>query len=76
MPDSTNRPDSPDEDGFRKAYRWWVGLRAIRKAGFIAGVICFLASYEYEHDFGVKHPFVALAGVLLMIFSGTTRSSG
>ncbi len=64
------QPPEDPRSPYRMAKAWWVSLSPPRRVFFSAGVITFMLSYEYEHDFCVKHPLVALAGVAAMILSG------
>jgi hypothetical protein len=62
-------PEDP-RSAYRMTRDWWGGLSLPRRVLFSAGVITFMLSYEYEHDFGVKHPLLAFVGVVAMILSG------
>ena len=62
-------PENPPS-AYRIARDWWATLSLPRRIVFSAGVITVMLSYEYVHDFSVKHPLPALLGVLAMIFSG------
>jgi hypothetical protein len=55
----------------RKAYEWFRKLPRWRKLGVLLGISLYFASFEYIHDFGVKHPVVAFAAVLTMILAGS-----
>jgi len=63
------KPPGDLRSPYRMAKDWLVSLSVLRRISFSAGVITFMLSYEYEHDFGVKHPLLALAGVAAMILS-------
>jgi hypothetical protein len=66
----TASPQPESEDPIKKARSWWRALSLPRRAGFSLGALTYFASYEYVHDFGVKHPIAAAVGVALMIVSG------
>ena len=61
-------PEDP-RSPYQMAKDWWEGLSLPRRVLFSVGVITFMLSYEYEHDFGVKHPLLAFVGVAAMILS-------
>lgn len=58
---------------YDKISAWWKQLSMHRRIAFAAGLMAYFCSYEYVHDFGVKRPLLAAAGVLVMIAAGGLR---
>ncbi len=62
-----------DSDSPRlKLGSWWSRLTRLRKTGFLFGLVAFMASYEYIHDFGIKRPRIAFLSVLTMMIAGSS----
>ncbi len=82
--DLSRRPVASPESGecqgrlknnrFDQARAWWASLSSLRRTGFLLGSAIYFGSYEYVHDFHVKHPLVGLCGVITMIVTGGVRA--
>ncbi len=70
MPEQAPEPQRSPSEIVRT---WWAGLSPLRRAAFGVGVMMYMFSYEYVHDFGVKRPSLAFLAVAVMIFSAKPR---
>jgi hypothetical protein len=44
-----------------------------RRIAFLSGGALYFGSYEYVHDFGIKHPFIGVVGVVIMMIAGSSN---